>query len=90
MINVVIVDDHAMIRDGLSQPFHGDSGVEVVGSGGSIAKLGGSADGVDVVLLDVRLEAGKVPVPIVSIALHTSNSHSALVITHTQPAMITW
>lgn len=57
---VLLVDDHALIRDGLRRAFERDEGFEVVGEAGSVAEAV-ALDGAlqpDVVVMDVRLPDG--------------------------------
>ena len=56
-IRVMIVDDHPVVRNGLSGMFAGDEGFEVVGeaSDGSEAVRRARALGPDVILMDLRM-----------------------------------
>ncbi len=57
---ILLVDDHALIRDGLRRAFERDGGFEVVGEAGSVAEAverDGALDP-DVVVMDVRLPDG--------------------------------
>ena len=57
MINVIIADDHAIIRDGLKAMLAGAAGIEIVGCAGNgkqaIDMLEGS--GADVILMDISM-----------------------------------
>ena len=57
LIRVAVVDDHAVVRQGITALLGSQAGIEVVGSAGSVgeaAELLGHGD-VDVLLLDIRL-----------------------------------
>jgi DNA-binding NarL/FixJ family response regulator len=57
---VLLVDDHALIRDGLRRAFENDGAFEVVGEAGSVAEaVARQAElNPDVVVMDVRLPDG--------------------------------
>lgn len=56
-IRVAIVDDHPIVRDGISSLLGGQEGVEVVGSAGSLGEAREllAREAIDVLLLDIRL-----------------------------------
>jgi DNA-binding NarL/FixJ family response regulator len=60
MTKVLLVDDHALIRDGLRRAFERDGGFEVVGEAGSVAEAVERHAELepDVVVMDVRLPDG--------------------------------
>jgi DNA-binding NarL/FixJ family response regulator len=60
MTKVLLVDDHALIRDGLRRAFERDGGFEVVGEAGSVAEAVARHAELepDVVVMDVRLPDG--------------------------------
>jgi DNA-binding NarL/FixJ family response regulator len=60
MTTVLLVDDHALIRDGLRRAFDADDAFEVVGEAGSVAEaIARDAElSPDVVVMDVRLPDG--------------------------------
>ncbi len=57
---VLLVDDHALIRDGLRRAFENDGGFDVVGEAGSVAEAVECDERLDpdVVVMDVRLPDG--------------------------------
>ena len=57
---VLLVDDHALIRDGLRRAFENDGGFEVVAEAGSVAEAVAADEthDPDVVVMDVRLPDG--------------------------------
>jgi DNA-binding NarL/FixJ family response regulator len=57
---VLLVDDHALIRDGLRRAFETDGGFTVVGEAGSVAEAVAADEehDPDVVVMDVRLPDG--------------------------------
>jgi len=61
MIKLLIVDDHAMVRSGLSMLLHGNHGIEVVGeaSEGDEAIVRAGELKPDVVLMDLSMPHGK-------------------------------
>jgi len=60
-VKVLIVDDHPVVRDGLRGVIEAEPDMEVVGEAGDGAEAlarvadGGAGDGVDVVLMDLRM-----------------------------------
>lgn len=57
MIRVLIVDDDALVRAGLTMMLHGADGISVVGDVGDGAQVPASLDAhvIDVVLMDIRM-----------------------------------
>ncbi|WP_040158344.1 response regulator [Mobilicoccus massiliensis] len=61
-VRVVLVDDHPVVRDGLRGMFEAEPGVEVVGEAASgpeaLALCRRLREGIDVVLMDLRMPGG--------------------------------
>ena len=60
LVRVLVVDDHELVRLGITQAFHDASGIAIVGEAGSVEQAVSVARDVqpDVVLMDVRLPDG--------------------------------
>ncbi len=58
MIRVLLVDDHAALREPLAFVFDMEPDFEVVGSAGSLAEARGMLEGVDLAVLDLGLPDG--------------------------------
>jgi DNA-binding NarL/FixJ family response regulator len=59
-VHILLVDDHATIRDALASSFEGEEGLEVVGQAGSMAEARGilAHESVDMAIIDLGLPDG--------------------------------
>jgi DNA-binding NarL/FixJ family response regulator len=60
-IRVLLVEDHAAVREAMAAAFAGEAGFAVVGQAGSLAEARGMLDGVDVAVIDLGLPDGYGP-----------------------------
>jgi PAS domain S-box-containing protein len=57
-IRILLVDDHASLREAMASVFEREPGFSVVGQAGSLAEARGMLDGVDVAIIDLSLPDG--------------------------------
>jgi PAS domain S-box-containing protein len=57
-VRILLVEDHATVREAIAAMFEREPGFTVVGQAGSLAEARGMLDGVDVALLDLGLPDG--------------------------------
>jgi DNA-binding NarL/FixJ family response regulator len=80
VVRVLLVEDHAIVRELFASAFDRQPDFEVVAQAGSLAEARGSLDGVDVAVLDLRLPDGEGTDLIAQ--LRANNAHcAALVLT---------
>lgn len=84
---VALVDDHALVREGLERALREDSQIDVVWAGDDPLELLASGCAVDVVLLDLELNGKLVTVDIVT-ALVTTGTKVLIVTAHTRSPLI--
>jgi len=61
VVRVLLVEDHAIVRELFASAFDREPDFEVVAQAGSLAEARGSLEGVDVAVLDLRLPDGGGP-----------------------------